>query len=184
MKVKKITKGTDIDIFEEIASLHKESLKRTIASTLSNSRLAKVYSYMVEKEILQIITAEEGSRVVGSLSYKKSSRKTSMSNLIFLIYKSVPGFVRHPLVWFVELYFKIGLYKGIKSKLNIVTLFIDVDYQNKKIGQLLVDFIISEYKNDITVDTRSNNKTALNFYKKNQFVIVNENVKNTVLKRS
>ena len=184
MKVKKITKGSDIDIFEEIASLHKESLKRTIASTLSTSRLAKVYSYMVEKEILQIITAEEGSRVVGSLSYKKSSRKTSTSNLIFLIYKSVPGFVRHPLVWFVEPYFKIGLYKGIKSKLNIVTLFIEVDYQNKKIGQLLVNYIISEYKNDITVDTRSNNKAALDFYKKNKFVIVNENVKNTVLKRS
>ena len=80
MKVKKITKGTDIDIFEEIASLHKESLKRTIASTLSNSRLAKVYSYMVEEEILQILTAEEDSRVVGSLSYKKSSRKNRKFN--------------------------------------------------------------------------------------------------------
>ena len=184
MKVKKITKGSDIDIFEEIASLHKESLKRTIASTLSNSRLAKVYSYMVEEGILEILTAEEDSRVVGSLSYKKSSSKTSVINLIFLIYKSVPGFVKHPLIWFIELYFKVGLYKGIKSKLNIVTLFIDIDYQNKKIGQLLVDHIVSEYKHNITVDTRSRNKTALNFYKKNKFVIVNNNAKNTVLKRS
>ena len=183
MEVVKLTKNTDIKVFEEVAILHRKSLKNTIASTLSDKNLAQVYLYMVENQILNIVTSVSNSVVVGSLSYREFNKKNSLKQLIYLGYKSIPGFIQHPIIWAIELYFKIGLYKNINSKVNIVTLFIANEFQNKKVGQLLIDHIINEYKNDITVDTRSNNDVALNFYKKNQFKILNQNFKNTVLKR-
>ncbi len=183
MEISRLTKHTDLKVFNQLASLHKKSLKNTIASTLSDNRLSKVYLYMVKEEILQIIVATSESNIIGSLSFREHPKDTSLRNLIFLIYISLIGFISHPIVWIVELYFKIGLYRNIKSNVNIVTLFVDLNYQNKKIGQALINFVINEYKNPITVDTRSNNNSAINFYKKNKFEIVNSNKKNTVLNR-
>ena len=152
MEVIKLTKNTDIKVFEEVAILHKKSLKNTIASTLSDKNLAQVYLYMVEKQILNIITTVSNSVVVGSLSYREFNKKNSLKELIYLGYKSIPGFIQHPFIWVVELYFKIGLYKNIISKVNIVTLFIANEFQNKKVGQLLVQYIINEYKNEKTTN--------------------------------
>ena len=146
MEVVKLTKNTDIKVFEEVAILHRKSLKNTIASTLSDKNLARVYLYMVEKQILNIVTSVSNSVVVGSLSYREFNKKNSLKQLIYLGYKSIPGFIQHPIIWAVELYFKIGLYKNIISKVNIVTLFIANEFQNKKVGQLLIDYIIKNTK--------------------------------------
>lgn len=183
MEIVKLTKNTDIKIFEEVALLHKQSLEKTIASSLSVNKLAKVYLYLVDKQLIKMIISISNSSISGSLSYKEPKRRTSIINLIFLSIKSMTGFISHPIIWVTEFYYKIGLYKNINSKVNIITLFVKEEFQNKKIGKLLMDNIINEYKNDIKVDTRVNNKSALNFYIKNKFEIQNTNKKNIVLKR-
>ena len=78
-----------------------------------------------------------------------------------------------------EYYFKIGLYKGIDSKINIITLFVDTDYQGKGVGEQLIQNIKDQYKRKISVDTRSDNQKAIDFYIKNGFVLKNQNIRNT-----
>ena len=68
MEVIKLTKNTDIKVFEEVAILHRKSLKNTIASTLSDKNLAQVYLYMVENQILNIVISVSNSVVVGFVS--------------------------------------------------------------------------------------------------------------------
>mgnify|MGYP001172281767 FL=1 len=84
-------------------------------------------------------------------------------------------------MWIREYYYKIGLYKGVESEINIVTLFVDTDYQGKGVGEQLVKNIKKQYKTKISVDTRSDNQMAIDFYTKNGFVLKNQNTKNTSL---
>ena len=84
-------------------------------------------------------------------------------------------------MWIREYYYKIGLYKDVDSKINIITLFVDTDYQGKGVGEQLIKNIKEQYKTKISVDTRSDNQMAIDFYTKNGFVLKNQNTKNTSL---
>ena len=181
MKVLEITPKTEKSIFYEISILHKLSLKKTIASTFSFKRLSKIYQFLVTNKIFKIIVAIEDNKIVGCLSYKYTNILWKPNMLLVLFAHSLVGIISHPFTWFIESYYKIGLYKNVKSKVNIVTLFVDNEYQNKKIGHVLVNKIIERYKNDISVDTRAENIEAIKFYKKNGFKTVKENSKNVVL---
>ena len=101
--------------------------------------------------------------------------------LPILLAHSIVGLFSHPYIWLLESFYKIGLYKNIESKINIVTLFVNTEYQNKKIGHILVKNVIERYKSGISVDTRTDNIQAIKFYKKNGFKKVRENSKNMVL---
>ena len=47
---------------------------------------------------------------------------------------SLVGIISHPFTWFIESYYKIGLYKNVKSKVNIVTLFVIMNIKIKKLA--------------------------------------------------
>ena len=181
MKVLEITSKTDKSIYYQIAILHKLSLKKTIASTFSFKRLSKIYQFLVANKIFKIIVAIENNKIVGCLSYKYTNIFWKPNMLLVLFAHSLVGIISHPYTWLIESFYKIGLYKNVKSKVNIVTLFVDKEHQNKKIGHVLVSKIIERYKNDISVDTRAENIEAIKFYKKNGFKTVKENSKNMVL---
>tara|TARA_A100001015_G_scaffold85588_1_gene95125 strand:+ start:1962 stop:2513 length:552 start_codon:yes stop_codon:yes gene_type:complete len=181
METLEITSKTDKSIFYEIAILHKLSLKKTIASTFSFKRLSKIYQFLVANNIFKIIVAIENNKIVGCMSYKYTNNYWKPDMLLILFAHSLIGIISHPYIWLIESFYKFGLYKNVESKVNIVTLFVDKEYRNKKIGHLLLNNIIERYKNDISVDTRIENIDAIKFYKINGFKTVRKNSKNMVL---
>ena len=82
----------------------------------------------------------------------------------------------------MESYYKFGLYKNIIDSIKIITVFVDAEYQNQKIGNQLLSHIKGKYFENISLDTRVENFKAINFYEDNGFVIVNKNRRNVVLK--
>jgi ribosomal protein S18 acetylase RimI-like enzyme len=179
MHLVKLENNTKKEIFDQVALLHKKSLKKTIASTLSVSSLSNVYFILVRSGIFGILIAQEDSKVVGVLSYK--NKKYSTKLLLTLVIYSINGFFKNPIVWIIETYYKIGLYKNVNSKINIVTLFVSEQFQKKLVGKTLIEMVKNEFKTNITVDTRVKNAAALDFYKKNNFKEIARNSKNVVL---
>ena len=84
-------------------------------------------------------------------------------------------------MWIIESYYKKGLYKDQKFESKLVTLFVNKELHNKSIASDLVSYIKENEPLPIVVDTRNINHSALNFYNKNGFHIVNKNERNTVL---
>ena len=49
--------------------------------------------------------------------------------------------------------------------------------KNQSIGNELLSFAINKFEENITLDTNRNNKNAVKFYKKNNFIILRKNKK-------
>ncbi len=69
---------------------------------------------------------------------------------------------------------KIVGFIGVNNN-YIEGIFVDTDNQHKGIGKALLDKI-KENKNSLTLSVYEKNTNATNFYKKNKFVIIEENV--------
>ncbi len=69
---------------------------------------------------------------------------------------------------------KIVGFIGVSNN-YIEGIFVDTDNQHKGIGRALLDKI-KENKNSLTLSVYKKNTNAINFYKKNKFVIIEENV--------
>ena len=63
-----------------------------------------------------------------------------------------------------------------------ICLFVDENNQSSGIGRELLSYLKRDFKSNISVDTRTNNKRGINFYTKNGFKAVRSDSKNTVLK--
>ena len=98
MHLVKLENNTKKEIFDQVALLHKKSLKKTIASTLSVSSLSNVYFILVRSGIFGILIAQEDSKVVGVLSYKNKNKKYSTKLLLTLVIYSINGFFKNPIV--------------------------------------------------------------------------------------
>ena len=92
------------------------------------------------------------------------------------------GIIKKPLVCIVETYYKYRIYKNLDHEVNILTLFVDRDSQSSGIGHQLLIYLKNDYKSNVSVDTRTINKRAINFYIKNGFKIIRSDKKNTILK--
>lgn len=132
-------------------------------------------NYFVETESIKCVTYIP-SEIVKTNNYKRKKNLVDILKIIFLL---LQGLLLHPVVWIREYYYKIGLYKGIDSKINIITLFVDTEYQDKGVGKNLIRNIKDQYKTKISVDTRTDNQMAIDFYLKNGFVLKNQNLRNT-----
>ena len=181
MELIKLDKNSNYQDYLSVAILHKSTLKKTLASTLTNKNLANLYSYLVQKNFFEILTIKEENKLVGVVSIRFKYKRFNIKNLMYLVKFSIFGIINHPIIWITEIYFKIGLYKNVSSRINIVTLFVLEKYQSKNYGSILLNNVINEYESEISVDTRTKNTSAINFYKKNNFKLVNQNFKNTVL---
>ena len=62
---------------------------------------------------------------------------------------------------------------------EIITIAVDNIYQRKKIGKILLEYIINYFnsKKDLYLEVAKNNCQAINFYKKNGFKIIAERKK-------
>ena len=58
----------------------------------------------------------------------------------------------------------------ISFQIKIIFLFVDEQYRNK-IASKLIEFVLTDIKGSISVDTNISNKIAIKFYKKNNFKI-------------
>ena len=62
---------------------------------------------------------------------------------------------------------------------EIITIAVDKIFQRKKIGKILLEYIINYFKSkkDLYLEVAKNNYQAINFYKKNGFKIIAERKK-------
>jgi GNAT superfamily N-acetyltransferase len=181
MKVLQLTKDTNYEIYQQISLLHKSSLTKTIATTLTTNRLSRLYIFLIKNNLLKVIYIQIGETVAGCASYSQKNKNYTFKQLFELCLISLTGLILHPLVWIIESYFKKGLYKDLKFESKLVTLFVNKELQNKSIASGLVSYIKENEPLPIVVDTRNINHSALNFYNKNGFHTVNKNKRNTVL---
>ena len=181
MKVLQLTKDTNYEIYKQISSLHKSSLTKTIATTLTTNRLSRLYIFLIKNNLLKVIYIQIGETVAGCASCRQKNKNYTPKQLFELCLISLTGLILHPLVWIIEIYFKKGLYKDLKFESKLVTLFVNKELQNKSIASDLVCYIKENEPLPIVVDTRNINHSALNFYNKKGFRTVNKNKKNTVL---
>jgi ribosomal-protein-alanine N-acetyltransferase len=61
------------------------------------------------------------------------------------------------------------------ENMDIINIIIDKEYRNKGYGKELLDYVISSNKdiNSIMLEVRESNNNAIDFYKKNNFKIIN-----------
>ena len=115
-----------------LSILHKKVFEGTIATTLMTKNLSRLYRLLIKNNIISVNVAfDEDENFLGALTVKTNSfniRANFIDNLkiIFILFQ---GLFLHPFVWTREYYYKIGLYKDVDSKINIITLFVDTDYQ-------------------------------------------------------
>ena len=183
ISVQKLSSTVDDEVLVQIVSLHKESIDKTIATTLSDKKLLDVYIHILKYNVIKLIVAKIDEDVVGCISYRENTKKYKLNQLIKLSLLSFRGLILHPLTWLKETYYKIGLYSNISSSAHIVTLFVSKRYQNNQIGKKLLDSVVDFFPKNLTVDTRVENIKAIKFYEKNKFVVVRKNFKNVVLIR-
>lgn len=169
----------------ELAKLHKLSFKSTIATSLSTNNLAKLYELLILIDYLNVIVAvNEINKVIGGLTYtfKSKKQKIKLSHKFKIVYIMIFGFIKKPIVCIVETYYKNRIYKNLDHEVNILTLFVDRDSQSSGIGHQLLTHLKNDYSSNVSVDTRTSNKRAINFYIKNGFKTVRSDKKNTILK--
>jgi len=183
MKIK-LLNSLHIKNLNGLSALHKKSLKKTIATTLSENNLAKLYSLLIDCKYLNAIVAiDESGNIVGGLTFKNflSENKISIVNYLKIIKYLFYGFVSNPHTWLIEGYYKFGIYKNIDLEINILTLFVDQNHQNMGIAKSLIEYVELNFEGELSVDTRTDNQNALKFYIDQNFKIVNENKKNISL---
>ena len=184
MKIVNIKKGNNKLIYE-LAKLHKLSLSNTVATSLSTKNLAKLYELLIRIDYLNVIVAiDENSNILGGLTYtfNNKKKKVKIIQLLAIVRIIIFGFINKPIVFLVETYYKYRIYKNIDYEVNILTLFVDENNQSSGIGRELLSYLKRDFKSNISVDTRTNNKRGINFYTKNGFKAVRSDSKNTVLK--
>ena len=81
------------------------------------------------------------------------------------------SYVRRPFNTLSESIYKYFAYRNVISDINIIFLFVDEEYRNRDLGSKLIEFVLTDIKGVITVDTNISNKKAIKFYKKNNFKI-------------
>ena len=168
-----------------LANLHRKILENSMASTLKNDSLSRLYYYLIKNNLLYVVVVKnENNNIVGSISCTSGSLASKIFKFDFVkILKIIlTGILSNPFIWIKHTYFKVVTYYGIKSNANIVFLFVDINYQNQNIGNKLLSFIIEKFEENITLDTNSNNENAIEFYRKNNFEILRKNKKNILMK--
>ena len=86
-------------------------------------------------------------------------RLDDFSNCIVILnYNNIYGFITYSLIY---------------DRVEIIDIVIDSLYQNKGYGTLLLNYLINSLNNikNITLEVNTNNKSAIQFYKKNGFKI-------------
>ena len=61
------------------------------------------------------------------------------------------------------------------ENIDIVNIIVNKDYRDKGIGTKLLNYIVDNYKdiNSIMLEVRESNNAAIEFYKKNNFKVIN-----------
>ncbi|GIR20756.1 hypothetical protein CM15mP35_10170 [bacterium] len=185
IKFKILDNNATREDLQSLATLHKKILDNSLVGTLKNGPLSRLYYYLIKNNLLYVVVVKnEKNRIIGSIScsYGSLFRKIFRLDFIKILKIILIGFMSNPIVWIKHTYFKVITYYGIKSKANIVFLFVDENYQNQSIGNELLSFAINKFEENITLDTNRINKNAVKFYKKNNFIILRKNKKNILLR--
>ena len=167
-----------------LSTLHKKIFSGTIATTLSINNLSKLYALLIKNKIISVNVAfDENNNFLGALTVRldKNDRVVNLLDTFKITIILLKGLIVYPHIWIIEYFYKLGLYRNIDSNVNIMTLFVDENYQGKGIGQLLIQNVLDQYQTRISVDTRTNNQRAIDFYISNGFTLKNKNKKNTSL---
>ncbi len=64
------------------------------------------------------------------------------------------------------------IFKTLYDVTDLLYIVVDEEYRNKKIGSKLMDYLINNSKK-IMLEVRCDNKSAINLYKKYNFMIIN-----------
>lgn len=92
-----------------------------------------------------------------------------LDNLLNSEYDKVYGYyLEDNLIGFIHI-------NKLYENMDIVNIIIDKDYRNKGYGKELLDYVINNNKdiNSIMLEVRESNKNAIEFYKNNNFKIIN-----------
>ena len=92
-----------------------------------------------------------------------------LDNLLNSEYDKVFGYyLEDNLIGFIHI-------NKLYENMDIVNIIIDKDYRNKGYGKELLDYVINNNKdiNSIMLEVRESNKNAIEFYKNNNFKIIN-----------
>ena len=64
------------------------------------------------------------------------------------------------------------IFKTLYDVTDLLYIVVDEEYRNKKVGSRLMDYLINNSKK-IMLEVRCDNKSAINLYKKYNFMIIN-----------
>ena len=95
INIKNINLHEEKKLLNEVANLHKRYFQKTIATTLSNKDLSKLYFYLLKNEIVSLFIALDKNKVVGSMSYKEKIdlKKTKIFDIILITILLFKGFI-------------------------------------------------------------------------------------------
>jgi|TARA_B100000214_G_C23961810_1_gene625659 Acetyltransferases len=167
-----------------LAKLHKSILTDSIATNMSANSLAKIYDFLIKKNLLLVGNIIQDRELIGSISLvmNKISLKNLTLDFLKIFLHIGLSYVRRPINTLAESFQKYFAYKNIDYDINIIFLFVDHKHRRKNLASELINFVMKELKGTITVDTNRTNSNAVGFYKKNGFTIVRETKKKVVLK--
>lgn len=177
---------------DKIVNLHKITLNSASAS-LGIDYLKNNYQLIISNpETNLTILTLENKRIIGVITASLDLKKTLkiLSKIpVSAYFSAAKSILLKPyiLVEFIKhIYLEYRLINKYPSPYRtILTLFVSKDYQRMGIGRELIRRVVKEFKlrniKKIYVDTLSNNKKALIFYKKSGFKIEGRIANSTIL---
>tara|TARA_B100000700_G_C14993403_1_gene832479 strand:+ start:1022 stop:1588 length:567 start_codon:yes stop_codon:yes gene_type:complete len=185
MNFKILNQNYSKDELIELSQLHKNILADSIATNMSKNSLSKLYELFINNEILKVANVYDDDNLLGSVSIVINKFPTFKFSREYLqiFYYLASSYIRRPFNTLAESVYKYFAYRNVTSDINIIFLFVDEEYRNKNLGSRLIDFVLTDVKGVVTVDTNISNKKGIKFYKKNNFKISKTTEKKVVLSR-
>lgn len=171
MNFKLLNENYSNDDLVELSQLHKKILSDSIATNMSKDSLSKLYKLFINNKILKVANVYDKNQLVGSVSIVINNFPTFKfsSEYLKIFYYLASSYMRRPFNTLLESIYKYFAYRNIPSDINIIFLFVDERYRNRNLGTRLIEFVLTDVKGVITVETNITNEKAIEFYKKNNF---------------
>jgi ribosomal protein S18 acetylase RimI-like enzyme len=177
-----------------LVKLHRKVLPNTSSSRFGYDFVRRLYTQLLSDKNSKVWVYATNGNIVGFLSITSKMKYTTKlimsgltaSNYIKILLKLLSSPLEIP-VFLKRLYFDDQILKSLGNYPNILTVGVLPQYQGTGIGTKFINIVDQYFKKkglkQYFVDTEQKNINAINFYKRNNFILVRSFSNNVLLKK-
>lgn len=170
------------EIINDIVTIHMKTFKGFFLTFMGRGFLKQMYCSYCEHENSGLLVAEENNRPIGFLAYSSDYsglyKYMIRKYLPIFAWYSVGAFFRKPtaFIHIIKAFFKPSEVRRKEQYIELASIGVAPEFKSRGVGSQLIkklkEIVDLEKYAYISLETdASNNETAIQFYKKNGFII-------------